>query len=349
MDERLPNYRMPSSTPPPPPQPAKKRRSIGFFGVVAILVICAIVFGVGIALTKSITDAGGAFSQGGVDEYPDLESVWSYGNGDTEVVRIAIRGPIIRSEGGFFGSGYDPVEAVLRQIRLASSNPEIKALILEIDSPGGGITASDVIYNELQGFKSTDPDRKIVAIFGDVAASGGYYVAAAADYIVAHPTTITGSIGVLISTLNVRELANRHGIKDVTIKSGDNKDMLNPFGELSEQQHVILQDMISEMHDRFVGLVAEGRDLPREAVEEVADGRILTVTQALESGLVDEVGYWENAVEAVVRLLDVPSVKILRYQETFSLTSLLMSARKANFSLDSLLYSRPRMMYLWRP
>ncbi|MDA0323741.1 MAG: signal peptide peptidase SppA [Verrucomicrobia bacterium] len=349
MDERLPNYHMPSSTtPPPPPHPGRKRRSIGFFGILAILVACAIVFGIGISVTKSIRGTGGAFSEGGVDEYPDLQSVWSYGDGDTDVVRIAIHGPIMRSEGGFFGSGYDPVESVLRQIRLASNDPEVKALIIEIDSPGGGITASDLIYNELQKFKAYDPERKIVAIFGDVAASGGYYVAVAADYIVAHPTTITGSIGVLISTINVKELASRHGVKDVTIKSGANKDMLNPFGDLSEQQHEILQGMISEMHGRFVTLVAEGRDLPREAVEKVADGRILTVTQALDSGLVDEVGYWDNAVDAVARLLDVPSVKIFRYQEAFSLTSLLMSVRDTSFSLDTLLHSRPRMMYLWR-
>lgn len=348
MDERLPNYRMPTAAPPPPPRAPKKRRTIGVLGVIGILLLCAIIVSVGFTFTRTMTSAGGAFSAGGIDEYPELQSVWSYGDGDTEVVRIAIRGPIVRSEGGLFGSGYDPVETVLRQIRLATTTPEIKGLILEIDSPGGGITASDVIYNELQRFKAADPERRIVAIFEDVAASGGYYVAAAADYIVAHPTTITGSIGVLISTLNVRELATRHGIKDVTIKSGDNKDMLNPFGELSDQQQAILQDMIGEMHDRFVGLVAEGRDLPRDAVEEVADGRILTVTQALESGLVDEVGYWDNAVVAAARLLGVPSVRILRYQEHFSLTTLLLSARKMNFSLDTLLYSRPRMMYLWR-
>jgi protease-4 len=163
----------------------------------------------------------------------------------------------------------------------------------------------------------------VVAIFGDLAASGGYYIACAADRIIAQPTTITGSIGVLISSMNFRGLGDKLGVRDVTIKSGDNKDLFNPLQEMSPEQMALIQDIVDSIHQRFVGLVAQARKRPVDEIRPLADGRIFTAPAALEAGLVDELGYWREAVAEMAVLLKEPSVKVLRYEEHFSWTSFL--------------------------
>ena len=236
--------------------------------------------------------------------------------------------------------------AAAMSIRTAMQDPAVKAIILVVNSPGGGITASDVIYNELLKFKKSDPSRKIVALFGDLAASGGYYVACAADRVVAHPTTITGSIGVLISTLNVKGLGEKIGIKDVTIASGENKDMLNPFKDLTETQQKLLQATVDEMYKRFVRIVAEGRHLSEDEVTKVADGRILTAPQALESKLIDRIGYWDDAMEETRHLLKVRAVKVVRYREPFSFSFFMEAVQEIDITVEGLMSGRTRLMYI---
>jgi protease-4 len=286
----------------------------------------------------------------GIDEVPALKAVWSYGHGSTKVARIGIRGVLMEDAPAGFFVMPGPVHAALTRIRAATEDPEIEAIILEVDSPGGGITACDLIYKALIDFKERYPKRKIVALLGDVAASGGYYVAAAADYIIAHPTTLTGSIGVLLSSLNVKELGEKIGVKLVTIKSGENKDILSPFGTLTEAQREVLQKLIDEMHDRFVMLVAKGRpDLSKDEVRLLADGRIFTGAKALEYKLVDEIGYWNNAVAKTCELLGVEDVRVLRYTEEFSLSSFLRGIQPVKLSSRSLVeQTQARMMYIWQ-
>jgi protease-4 len=227
----------------------------------------------------------------------------------------------------------------------------VKAIILEIDSPGGEVTASDVIYKALLDFKKAQKGRKVVALFGDIAASGAFYIAMAADYIIVQPTTITGSIGVLISTVNVKGLVDMLGIKDVTIKSGVNKDMLNPLNDISPAQMALVQTVVDEMYARFVMLVSEGRHIPEADVRIIADGRIMTAKQALEAKLVDGEGYWDDAVEKTAELLSVDSVKIFKYEHHVSLLDLLTAeSRSKAFTFQGLLQPNPpRMMYLWNP
>lgn len=319
-------------------------------GIAVFAAVFGFAAGAGRGLVDSFTGVAKSSVNEATDEYPDLEQVWSYGSEGEKVVRIAIRGVIASADGGaLFGSAEDPVQKALREIQAATVDDEVKGMILEIDSPGGGITASDMIHHALQGFKAAQSGRKIIALFEDLAASGGYYIATAADHIVAHPTTITGSIGVLISAVNMKDLADRIGIRDVTFKSGINKDLMNPLGEVSEEQRLIMQSTIDEMYERFVSLVAEGRGLKREDVLAIADGRILTVRQAMEAGLVDEIGYWDTAVAATTRLLGEKHIKIYRYEEHFSLLSMLRGTQRMNFSMESLLSGRARLMYLWRP
>jgi len=285
----------------------------------------------------------------GADESPELNEVWSCGAGDTKVVSISLKGLILMDgERGLLGSEAGSAALALRAIRRATHDGDVRAIILDVDSGGGGITASDVLYQALQEFRDARKGRKIVAIFDDVAASGAYYVAVASDHIIAHPTTITGSIGVLIQTFNLKELGQKIGVRDVTIKSGANKDMLNPLNDLTEEQRQMLQGIVDELHTRFVELVAENRDLPEAAVRRVADGRIFTAATAQKLGLIDEIGYWQDAVDCAAELLGVEDVKVYRYEEAFSLSSLLRAASRwdpaAAFFPPT---SRSRVMYLW--
>jgi len=288
-----------------------------------------------------------ATAEYGEDEFPEFEEIWSCGSGSNKVVRVPVTGMILLGgdESLFASSG--SAELALRAIRRATADDDVLALILEIDSGGGGITASDIIYKALLDFKQSRADRRIVALCGDTAASGAYYIALAADHIIAHPTTITGSIGVLVQSINVRELATKHGIKDMTIKSGANKDLLNPLTDFTAPQQAILQSVVDSMHDRFVNLVAANRDLSEEQVRPLADGRIFTATEALKLGLVDETGYWEDALTRTAELLDVEHIIVYRYEDTFTFGSLFRAMKtvspRALLGLDE----SPRLLYRW--
>ena len=287
----------------------------------------------------------------GADEYPALTEVWSCGSGDTKVVRIPLRGMIlIEEDRGFFPSRAGSAAMALRAIRRATRDPEVRGIIMNVDSGGGGITASDILYQALQDFKATDRDRRVVTLMGDVAASGAYYVALASDRILAHPTTVTGSIGVLMQTLNIRELGDRIGIKDVTIKSGKNKDILNPLTDVTDEQRQMLQGLVNTMHDRFVSLVVQDRNLPEATVRELADGQVFVAPRAQDTGLIDGIGYWDDAVATTAELLGVEDVKVYRYEQAFSFSSFFRSfadLRPTTRWIDEL--SEVRFLYLFRP
>src|SRR3989339_477056 len=280
----------------------------------------------------------------GMDEFPGMHEIWSFGKGDTKVARIDITGVIMQGkQGSLFSVSRDPVETAIRMIRTATQDNDIKGIILVVDSPGGGITASDIIYNELKKFKKNNPSRKIVALFGDVAASGGYYVASAADFIIAHPTTITGSIGVLISSLNFKGFGDRYGIKSISITSGKNKDMLNPLKDLTDEQQKLLQFTIDDMYKRFVQVVSEGRSMPEDDVKKIADGRILTASEALENKLIDRIGYWDDAMDETCNILKVKSIKEIRYQEQFTFASIFEAIQNIEISIRNLQGNTMRM------
>lgn len=319
--------------------------------IVSLVLLVLVVGVVWLGKTGRAGFIGGAFetaaAEYGEDEFPEFEEVWSCGSGSNKVVRIPLTGMILLgSEESLFTSA-SSADLALRSIRRATLDDDVLAIVLEIDSGGGGITASDVIYKALLDFKQSRADRKIVALCGDTAASGAYYIALAADHIIAHPTTVTGSIGVIVQSVNVRELAAKHGVKDVTIKSGENKDLLNPLTDFTVQQQAILQSVVDDMHDRFVGLVAGNRDLSEEQVRPLADGRIFTATEALKLGLIDETGYWEDAVTRTAELLDVEHIIVYRYADMFSFGSLFRAMRtmspRALLGLDR----SPRLQYRW--
>ncbi|HRR33625.1 MAG TPA: signal peptide peptidase SppA [Kiritimatiellia bacterium] len=259
----------------------------------------------------------------GEDEAPDMIERWSSGQGEAKVVRVPVNGMIMLGDSAWYAGN---ANTVLRSIRRATHDPEVRGLLLEINSGGGGITDSDIIYKALLDFKKAQEGRYIVTLMGDVAASGAYYIALASDRILAHPTTLTGSIGVIMQSYNIKDLAAKLGIQDVTIKSGDNKDLLNPFREVKPEQKELLQKVISAMHERFVGLVAEHRKLSQETVKPIADGRVFLADEALRLKLIDAIGYNADAQAAMAELLDTDAVKVIRYEEHVTLMDL-FSAR----------------------
>ncbi|BCR05419.1 multidrug transporter [Desulfuromonas versatilis] len=178
----------------------------------------------------------------------------------------------------------------------------VKAIVLRIDSPGGGVGPSQEIYEEVRKANEIKP---VVASMGSVAASGGYYVAAPARSILANPGTITGSIGVIMEFTNFQELLEKIGLKSQVVKSGEHKDIGSPVRPMSEADRAILQSLIDDVHAQFVSAVAEGRQMTTEEVAPLADGRIFTGRQALEQGLVDELGNLQDAIDVAARMAGI--------------------------------------------
>ncbi len=185
-------------------------------------------------------------------------------------------------------------QEIIRQLRLFREDESIKAIVLRVDSPGGVVGPSQEIYREVE---KTRPVKKVIASMGAVAASGGYYVVAAADGIIANPGTITGSIGVIMEYTNFKELFTKIGLAPVVIKSGEFKDTGSPVRDITPQEEKYLKAFVNELHEQFVAAIADGRKMDIEAVRKLADGRIYTGADAKTLGLVDRIGNLEDAIQ----------------------------------------------------
>ena len=204
------------------------------------------------------------------------------------------------------------------EIREYADDASIKAIIVRIDSPGGGVVASQEIYNAVLSARTAG--KKVVVSMGSVAASGGYYVAAAGDRIVANPGTITGSIGVKMEFANLEKLLEKIGIKGMVVKAGAYKDIGSPFRDMSPEEHKLLQAVIDDVHSQFIEAVAKGRSLPEADVRSLADGRIFTGRQALQLKLVDELGDLEDSIRAAAELAGIKGKpKVVRKERKFPL------------------------------
>lgn len=179
----------------------------------------------------------------------------------------------------------------------AAANSSVKAVVVRVNSPGGSVVASDEIYQALLAF-----EKPVVISMGDTAASGGYYISCGGDHVMAHPDTLTGSIGVISQFLNVEELMDKVGVDAVVITSGPRKDIGSPFREMTEEEKKLWEKIIDQVYEDFVEVVAEARDLPLEDVRELANGSIYTGQQALDLGLVDSVGAREDAINKAAEL-----------------------------------------------
>lgn len=346
-------YYPPPPPPPPPLSPPQKERfgcfrgclmavgamtllffAIGFIGSLAMARVMTKEFSKEMKLATANDDNDFTADASGLREVSVCDYLVPDELGDDEaplrVVRIPLAGTISLAgeESGFMGVTHSTA-TTLRAIRRATEDASVDAILLLVDSGGGGITDSDILYHALMLFKEADSlgARKIVVLMGDMAASGAYYASLPADRILAHPTTITGSIGVIMPAYNVRQLTDKLGIVSDSIKSGANKDILNPMKDLTDEQRAMLQDTVNELYGRFAGLVAKHREIPLEEVKKIADGRIYTARQALDLKLIDDIGYLEDAEKAVYEQLGSPSVglEIFEYERKNSLRDLLSS------------------------
>jgi len=243
---------------------------------------------------------------------------------------------------------------VREELQRAEKDERIKAVIVRINSPGGTITASDILYREIRTFKERKKVPVIAAIM-DVGASGGYYAALAADQILAHPTSVTGSIGVVMLTLNAQGLLEKIGVAPLAIKSGGLKDAGSPFRALTDEERVVFQKMIDEMFARFVGLIVEARKIPEAQVRQLADGRIYTAEQARALGLVDRLGYLDDAVQMAKDAAGIAQARVVMYHRPREYRTNYYSAASAPPAAESALAhlaalaAGPRFFYLWWP
>jgi protease-4 len=212
-------------------------------------------------------------------------------------ISIGEKVALVRIEGPIFDS-----KTYIEELKEYVEDPSIKAIVLRVDSPGGAVAPSQEIYEEV---RRAAEKKKVVASMGTVAASGGYYVLAPSTRIIANPGTLTGSIGVIMEIPNVKGLMDKVGIKTRVIKSGRHKDMASVFREMDEDEKRILQGVLDDVHDQFIESVAEARSLPVEEVKRIADGRIYTGRQALDIGLVDELGNLEDAIDISAELAGI--------------------------------------------
>ena len=208
------------------------------------------------------------------------------------------------------------VQEIVSQLRKAEDDPEVKAVLLKIDSPGGSVIASDLIYNEIMAFKQRKKAKVVAAMMG-VAASGGYYIALPADFILAHPTTVTGSVGVLFLNPNVSGLMEKIGVDLNVSKTGDNKDMGSPFRQATEEEQGIIQDIVDRLGAQFLDHIAEHRKLGPNRLKEISSARIYLADDALKLGMVDSIGYLDEAVSRAKKLADLPEdAKVVVYRRT---------------------------------
>ncbi|MHC4617589.1 MAG: signal peptide peptidase SppA [Planctomycetota bacterium] len=316
-----------------PKRPKKRSGWRVFWSVVLVLSILA-----NIMLFLALTGVVAIFAVG--QEGLFTEEVIREGPSTTKIAVINLEGII---DGG-------QARDVYVQLKRARKDRRVKGIILRVNSPGGTISGSDQIYNEIHA----RTDKPVVAFMEGVAASGGYYASVACDKIVAEPTAITGSVGVLAGYLVIQELLeNKLGIQPITIKQGKRKDWPSSFRAPSEEEIEYIQEkLVVPAYERFVQVITEGRKeaLTPAEVEALADGSIYGAQEALEQNLIDQIGYLDEAIEEAKVLAGIDEAQVVEYRKPFSLAGFLRAQSAGTIKIDKkTLYelSTPQVLYLW--
>ena len=289
-----------------------------------------------------------------------LEEKTVEGKGTSKILMLDLSGVLTEELPSFSLTTPPPRVSLLARVReeltKAEKDEHVRALIVRINSPGGTITASDVLYHEILAFKQRRKVPVIAAIM-DVGASGGYYAALAADRIVVNPTTITGSIGVVMVTIDAQGLMQKIGVAPLAIKSGPMKDAGSPFRALTGPELAVFQGIIDDMYGRFVGLIVQSRHLTEDRVRALADGRVYTADQALKLGLVDRIAYLEDVVTMAREAAQLDQAKVIMYHRPKEYRANIYSTSVAPTTAESTLAqfaaalgaAGPRFLYLWWP
>lgn len=280
------------------------------------------------------------------------------GEGTKKILLLDISGTISEQEksGGLLGHRSSSMVSLVREsLQKAEKDKDIAGVILRINSPGGSVTASDIIHHDILEFKK----RKkvpVAACIMSTGTSGGYYVATAADEIVAHPTAITGSIGVILMKFNVEGLMGKIGVEEQTVKSGDKKDIMSPFRKATPEEVKLAQEIIDQLHGRFldVALMRPGNKLSREELRKLADGRIYTAGQALAARLIDKTGYLDDVIAGLRKSVGDEKARVVSYYRPGSYKGSIYAGAEARDGLAEIVggmdvVSGSGFMYLWRP
>ncbi len=276
------------------------------------------------------------------EEAEPLKEKTISGYGPDKILLMDVSGMILEGPHRVLGlfKGATSPSRVKEELEKAAKDQHIKAVVLKINSPGGTVSAADVILHELKSFKSERQVPVVVCLEG-LAASGGYYVAQAGDTIMAYPTCITGSIGVIAMKFNFRGLMDKVGVDTDVVKTGAWKDFWSPFRAASPKEKEMMQQIIEEFYRAFVNVVAEGRKMSLAEVKKVADGRIFTAPQAKDLKLVDKIGYLDEAIKEAQGLAGLTNAKVVRYHRPGSYQPTIYSM------LPELETAGPQFLYLW--
>lgn len=273
------------------------------------------------------------------------------GAGRDKILLLELSGFISSQDSeSLFGGKKRPglLARVREELDRARTDHRVKAVVLRINSPGGSVTASDVLYHELKKFKR-DTGAKVLAHIMDVGTSGAYYAALAADRITAQPTCVTGSIGVIMFRLDATGLMQKIGLQSIEIASGDRKGMGSPFRALAPEEKALFQNIIDTLDGRFVGLVADERKLPRDTVKRLADGRIYTSQQAQDAGLIDGIGYLDDALEQAKKLANLERASVVTYVRPGEYRANMYSLDLINIDMGALAEPGMHFLYVWWP
>ncbi len=344
MDDNLPPMGTPPQSAPPPPlqppppiimatAPATPARKGGcgwkIFSLVLLSVLGLIVFSK--ACRHPIGHRPGRAVQQG--EQPLDEILVENNRSKNKIAIVEVEGVITSSAGR---SGRSMVDSIEDQLEAAGRDPRVRAVVLKVNSPGGEVLASDEIYNSIRDFQN-DFNKPVIASMGTLAASGGYYVSAPCQWIVANEMTITGSIGVIMHGYNYRGLMDKIGLRPDVYKSGKHKNMLSGDRreeEIPDEEREMVQALINEVYGKFTNVVATGRQEASKVNKgtgrplasdwtEYADGRVVSGKQALEIGLVDELGNFKKAIDRAQAIANIQDADLIRYEEPFGLGNLL--------------------------
>jgi len=286
-----------------------------------------------LVLVLILAAAAGAVKDRGLEQsryrkvfHRDSSSSSRTAGNELAVVRISGVISEYGADAGLFGYGEDSVSAVLNRLSMIKRDESVKGVLLLIESPGGTVTASDVIYHAVREFKE-ETGTPVVTMMKGTATSGAYYVAAASDYIVAYPTTITGSIGVILYSFNFKGLMDKYGVKYVAVKTGEFKDIMSPFKGIDGAELAYMQTIVDRMLEQFVSAVAGGRkNLSVERVKKLADGRIYIAGDAVALGLIDATGYFKDAVEALAERAGIAAPIVVEFESQRGIMSYFKAA-----------------------
>ncbi|WP_320171595.1 signal peptide peptidase SppA [Maridesulfovibrio sp.] len=280
------------------------------------------------------------------------------GEGPYKVLVISVDGTISDSpKRGLLGYAPSLVQEVTSRLQLAAEDDRVKALVIRVDSPGGSVTASDVLYNEIERFKQKTGAKVVVSMM-DVAASGGYYISLPADWIMAHPTSLTGSVGVIFIRPKVAGLMDKIGVSVEISKSGRNKDMGSPFKPDTAEQEQIIDTIISNYADRFQALVKKHRKISEKNLEKIFTAQVFSADGAKKVGLIDGIGYLPDAVSKACELAGIPEDSlVITYRREFypddtlynTVTARTEPLALVNIDAGNLLPPKAGFHFLWFP